>query len=297
MAESTALLFPGQGTQSPGMGIPFSDTPEFSIARSAGEILNLDVNKLLCNEEADTLSSTHDAQLAILITSLMSFETLKAQGFTYSSFAGHSLGQVTALMCAGVLSFEEGLIFASKRAQATQKAADTHQGSMAALLGADTSSAQKLCDSFIDLWIANDNAPGQIVIAGSPESIAKACDIARDYEIKKAVALPVNGAFHTPYMNEAAEELVSVLESMTFNDPICGVASNDDGRAYTKGDVWKDKLSVHVAKPVKWRDCMDAVALLEPTQVFEVGYGSTLAGLAKRCTPDLSVQSWYTGGN
>lgn len=295
MAERTALLFPGQGTQSPGMGLGFIDNDEFSIARNAGEILSLDIEKLLLNEEADALSSTHDAQLAILITSLMSYETLRRENIEPICFAGHSLGQVTALICAGVLSLEEGLTFASKRAKATQDCADKYPGAMAALLGADTKSAQELCDSFIDLWIANDNAPGQIVIAGNPENITKASEVARDYEIKKAVVLPVNGAFHTPYMNEAAEELSSVLSTMTFNTPACGVASNDDGRAYTTSDVWQDKLSVHVAKPVKWRDCMDAVALLEPTQVFEVGFGSTLAGLAKRCTPNLSVQSWYVG--
>jgi [acyl-carrier-protein] S-malonyltransferase len=293
MAEHTALLFPGQGTQSPGMGNPFLHRSEFSIAREAGDILGLDVEKLLCDESPDALSSTRNAQLAILITSLMSYESLKQRGFTPICFAGHSLGQVTALICAGVISREEGLVFAAKRADATQQCADKYPGAMAALLGADTKSAQALCDNFVDLWIANDNAPGQIVIAGSPQSIEKASEVVRDYEIKKAVVLPVNGAFHTPYMTEAAEELQEVLSTMTFNTPVCGVASNDDGRAYTTSDVWQEKLSVHVARPVKWRDCMDAVALLDPAEVFEVGYGSTLAGLAKRCTPDLAVLSWY----
>lgn len=296
MAERIAMLFPGQGSQLPGMGKPFLSTPQFSIALQAGELLGLDAQALLCDESPDALSSTHNSQLAILITSLMSYESLKEQGFEPICFAGHSLGQVTALICAGVLSFEEGINFASIRAKATQSCADNHGGSMAALLGADTNSAQSLCDSFPELWIANDNAPGQIVIAGNSESINKAAENARDFDIKKAVVLPVNGAFHTPFMEDAVSELNEVLATMTFSDPICGVASNDDGRAYTNGDIWKEKLSIHVARPVKWRDCMDAVALLEPEMAYEVGHGSTLAGLAKRCTPELKVQSWYTGG-
>ncbi len=289
------MLFPGQGTQSPGMGAPFLSRPEFSIAREAGDILDIDVKELLCDESPDALSSTQNAQLAILITSLMSYEVFKAEEITPICFAGHSLGQVTALICAGVLSLEEGLTFAARRAQATQECADKTDGAMAALLGADKESAQLLCDAFEELWIANDNAPGQIVIAGKKESITSATEVARDYDIKKAVALPVNGAFHTPYMNDAATELEGVLAKMTFHKPIAGVASNDDGRAYTTADVWKDKLSIHVARPVLWRDCMDAVNLLEPDVAYEVGYGSTLTGLAKRCTPQLSVQPFYMG--
>lgn len=295
MAERIAMLFPGQGTQSPGMGAPFVSRPEFSIAREAGEILEIDVKELLCDESPDALSSTQNAQLAILITSLMSYEAFRSQNIEPICFAGHSLGQVTALICAGVLSLEEGLNFAARRAQATQECADKTGGAMAALLGADTNSAQLLCDAYEELWIANDNAPGQIVIAGKKESIMSACEVARDFDIKKAVALPVNGAFHTPYMNDAVTALEGVLDPMTFNKPLAGVASNDDGRAYTTADVWKDKLSIHVARPVLWRDCMDAINLLEPDVAYEVGYGSTLAGLAKRCTPDLQVRAFYTG--
>ncbi len=292
MSEQIAMLFPGQGTQKSGMGSPFIDRPEFSIAKEAGEILNIDTTALLCNDE---LTSTHDSQLAILLTSLISFEISKKQNFEIVGLAGHSLGQVTALICSEVLSFEEGINFASKRANATQNCADKFGGAMAALLGADPSSAQLLCDNFDDLWIANDNAPGQIVIAGNLENIEKAAEISRDYEIKKVVKLPVNGAFHTPYMQEGAKELQGVLSTMTFSEPKYPVVSNDDGRAYHNGEIWRDKLSVHVASPVKWRDCMDAITLLEPTKCLEVGYGSTLAGLAKRCTPDLPVESFYEG--
>ncbi len=296
MAQRLAMLFPGQGTQSPGMGEPFVSRPEFSLAREAGKILDLDVEKLLCDTSDGALSSTHDAQLSILITSLMSYETLHATGNIPECFVGHSLGQVSALMCAGVLGFEEGIMFASRRAQATQKCADKYGGAMAALLGADNDSAQSLCDAYPELWIANDNAPGQIVIAGNTESIGKACEKARDFGIKKAVLLPVNGAFHTPFMEDAANELGVVLGSMTFNDPdpMSFIISNDDGRVYQSGSIWKDKLSIHVARPVLWRDCMNEVMETGADLTYEVGYGSTLAGLAKRCVPNMEVHSWYT---
>lgn len=295
MAERIAMLFPGQGSQTPGMGKVFENASEFSIARDAGDILNIDTTKLLCDESPDALKTTHDSQLAILITSLMSYERLKQKGHDPICFAGHSLGQVTALICAGAMSFEDGINFASRRAIATQNCADKYGGVMAALLGADTNSVNLLCETYPELWIANDNAPGQIVIAGNKESVQKAIDNYRDYKIKKAVLLPVNGAFHTPYMQDAVDELSDVLRSIEFNKPICGVASNDDGRAYTTAEIWPEKLAIHVASPVKWRDCMDAVALLEPAFAYEVGNGSTLSGLAKRCTPNLEVKSFYTG--
>ncbi|MFN8014993.1 MAG: ACP S-malonyltransferase [Acidimicrobiia bacterium] len=294
MADRVAMLFPGQGSQKAGMGKPFVDEPEFSIARKAQEILNIDVEKLLCDESEDSLTNTHDSQLAILLTSLMSFERSKAQDYEIVCFAGHSLGQVSALICADVISLEEGINFASKRAIETQKCADKNGGAMAALLGADKTASRLICETYPELWVANDNAPGQIVIAGNESSIDKVVENARDFELKKAIKLGVNGAFHTPYMNEASLALEPVLETMTFSKPIAPVASNDDGRAYSTFEIWQKKLSAHVSNPVLWVDCMDAVVLLEPQYGLEIGFGSTLAGLAKRCTPDFKVQSFYT---
>lgn len=295
VAAQIALLFPGQGTQSPGMGKVFADTKYFDIAKNASDVLGQDLASLICDESPDALSSTHNAQLAVLITSLMSYEKFKEKNETPICFAGHSLGQVTALICAGVLSFEEGIKFASIRAQETQKCADNKAGAMAALLGADNDSANELCNNLDELWVANDNAPGQIVVAGNPQSIEKAQEVYKDYAIKKVVKLPVNGAFHTPYMEDATEALRATLSEMTFNKPVCGVASNDDGRAYTVADVWQEKLALHVSRPVLWRHCMDAAWLLAPKYAYEIGYGNTLAGLAKRCTPELEVKSFYTG--
>lgn len=288
--QKTAYLFPGQGSQSPGMGKIFFDTPYFQIAKNAGEILGLDVEELLCSENPEILSSTHNAQLAILITSLMAFESIDKNEYEPICFAGHSLGQVSALICSETISLDEGLKFASARALETQKCADTRGGKMAALLGIEYDKCVKLCESFDEVYLANDNAPGQIVIAGNEKSIDAAVAACKDFGAKKGVLLPVNGAFHTPLMSEATEALYKVLSPMTFNKPSSPIISNDDAMSYTDGEVFKTKSDQHVSRTVRWRESMDAIVKTDLALAIEVGSGSTLAGLAKRCTPDLKVQ-------
>lgn len=290
--QKVAYLFPGQGSQTPGMGKIFSDTEFFQIARNAGDILNLDVDALLCSDDASVLSSTHNAQLAILITSLMAFESLDKSGFETTCFAGHSLGQVTALICSGTISLEEGLHFASRRAIETQKCADEKGGKMAALLGIEYDQAEKLCENFKEVYLANDNAPGQIVIAGNETELNKAIEICKDFGAKKGVLLPVNGAFHTPFMAGATQALFEVLTPMTFNVSSAQIISNDDAEAYFDGETFKTKSDQHVSRTVRWRESMTTINSLQPDFAIEVGNGSTLAGLAKRCTPDLTVKHY-----
>lgn len=287
--QKTAFLFPGQGSQTPGMGKIFLDTPYFQIANNAGEILGLDVNELLCSDNSEILSSTHNAQLAILITSLMAYKAIDKNEYEALCFAGHSLGQVSALICSETISLEDGLKFASARALETQKCADTKGGKMAALLGIEFEQALKLCESFEQVYLANDNAPGQIVIAGEEEMIYKAIENCKEFGAKKGVLLPVNGAFHTPFMQDATTALDSVLFNINFNDPNYPIISNDDAKCYGIGDIFKSKSSVHVSQPVLWRESMTTINNLQPEVAIEVGNGSTLAGLAKRCTPDLKV--------
>lgn len=290
--QKVAYLFPGQGSQTPGMGKIFSDTEHFQIARNAGDILNIDVDELLCSEDSSVLSSTHNAQLAILITSLMAYASINKSEFETSCFAGHSLGQVTALICSGTISLEEGLNFASRRAIETQKCADEKGGKMAAMLGIEFDQAEKLCEKFENIYLANDNAPGQIVIAGDETELNSAIEICKDFGAKKGVLLPVNGAFHTPFMSEATEALKDVLAPMTFHISSAQIVSNDDATAYSDGETFKTKSDIHVSRPVLWRESMTTINSLQPEFAIEVGNGSTLAGLAKRCTPDLSVQHY-----
>ena len=288
--QKVAYLFPGQGSQTPGMGKIFSDTEHFQIARNAGDILNLDVDELLCSEDASVLSSTHNAQLAILITSLMAYASIDKSEFETACFAGHSLGQVTALICSETISLEEGLNFASRRAIETQKCADEKGGKMAAMLGIEFDECEKLCEKFESIYLANDNAPGQIVIAGDETELNSAIEICKDFGAKKGVLLPVNGAFHTPFMFEATDALQKVLAPMTFSESSAQIVSNDDAAAYSDGETFRTKSDIHVSRPVFWRESMATINSFGPSFAIEVGNGSTLAGLAKRCTPDLTVK-------
>ena len=290
--QKVAYLFPGQGSQTVGMGKVFQDTEHFHIAEDAGILLDLDVKELLCSDNEDILKTTHNAQLAILITSLMSYESIDKSRLTPLFYAGHSLGQVTALICSETISFEEGIEFASKRALETQKCADTKGGKMAALLGIDFDGVISLIREVDGIYLANDNAPGQIVIAGEENSINHAIEICKDFGAKKGVLLPVNGAFHTPLMSQATKILTSTLASMTFNDPIAPVVSNDDANPYKDGEVFRKKSDQHVSNPVRWRESMDTINNTVIDFAIEVGNGSTLAGLAKRCTPDLEVKHY-----
>lgn len=285
-----AILFPGQGSQTPGMGKIFKDTKHFDIAKNAGEILGLNVDELLCSDDASVLSSTHNAQLAILITSLMAYDSLDKSDLEITCYAGHSLGQVTALICSDTISLEEGLNFASRRAIETQKCADEKGGKMAALLGIEYDQAEKLCENFEQIYLANDNAPGQIVIAGDETQLNDAIAMCKDFGAKKGVLLPVNGAFHTPFMAQATDALYKVLTDMTFKTSSAQIVSNDDAQAYFDGETFKTKSDQHVSRTVRWRESMTTINNLKPDFAIEVGNGSTLSGLAKRCTPNLEVK-------
>jgi len=209
-------------------------------------------------------------------------------------FAGHSLGQVTAMIASGALSIEDGVRFAAKRAEATQSAADRHPGRMAALIGATPDEAQAVCTAVSDCWIANDNAPGQIVIAGTPDGVEAAIEEAKNQGIKRAIPLNVGGAFHTPLMADATAELAEILDATAIAVPSAPVIANDDATAVTDPTMWKNRLARHVSVPVRWRTSMTTIQGLAPDACLEVGHGNMLAGLAKRTTPDLAVRAMAT---
>jgi [acyl-carrier-protein] S-malonyltransferase len=211
------------------------------------------------------------------------------------AFAGHSLGQVTALIASGALPLDAGVRFAARRAELTQRAADSHPGKMAALLGATPEQASEACTAAPDAaWVANDNAPGQIVIAGTPDGVDAAGARAKELGVKRVTPLNVGGAFHTPLMRDAADALPSELESVSFSAPAAPVVSNHDAKSYDDGDGWRDRLPEHVTVPVRWRASMETMVGLGVTSFLEVGHGSMLAGLAKRTTPDVPVRGIAT---
>ena len=202
---AVAVIFPGQGTQGAAMGAPWREHPAWGVVDRAEQALGEPLAQLLLAESADELARTRESQLSVLLTSLVVWEAAKDQLPAPVAFAGHSLGQITALIASGCLPFDEGVRLAARRAEATQAAADRHPGKMAAVIGADEAQVLEACAAAPDeCWLANDNAPGQIVIAGTPSGIERATKAAGDLGIRRVMPLKVGGAFHTPLMEEAA---------------------------------------------------------------------------------------------
>ena len=277
------------------MGAPWKGHPAWSVVDRAESALGESLAPLLLDAGAEDLARTRNAQLAVLLTSLVAWEALRpvlagAPDLETVAFAGHSLGQVTALVAAGTLTLDDGIRFAARRADLTQAAADAHPGRMAALLGAGEEQAQGACEAAPDAcWIANDNAPGQIVLAGTPEGLEAALARAKELGVRRAMPLPVGGAFHTPLMNDAVSGLEAVLADLPLREPSAPIVSNDDAQPYTDAEGWRERLARHVTRPVCWRASMGTLTDLGATMFLEVGYGSMIAGVAKRTVPDVAV--------
>lgn len=285
-----AVVFPGQGTQAPAMAVPWRDHPSWAVVERAEKAAGLPLTSLVTDAPAEQLARTREAQLSVLCTSLAAWDAVKERVDGVVAFGGHSLGQVTALIAAGVMEPDDGVRFAVRRADATQAAADAAPGRMAALLGASLEQAEAVCASAGgECWIANDNAPGQVVIAGTPEGVERATANAKEHGVKRATALNVGGAFHTPLMQPACEELTAALAGVTLSAPAAPIASNEDGALYEDGEGWRGRLVRHVTVPVRWRSCMETIAAAGATHLVEVGHGSMIAGLAKRTIPDVTV--------
>jgi [acyl-carrier-protein] S-malonyltransferase len=284
-----AVAFPGQGTQTPGMGQAWRDRPEWeAVVARAEAVVGEPLGRLLLDADAAELARTRNAQLAVLLTSLLAWEAI-CDRVVPVAFAGHSLGQVTALIAAGVVGFEDGLRFAVRRAERTQAAADAAPGAMAALLGGTIEHAEAGAAANAECWIANDNAPGQAVLAGTPNGLEAGIAAAKAAGARTARPLAVGGAFHTPLMQPAADALRDDLVGVALTAPSAPVVSNDDGEPYSDADGWRARSAAHVAVPVRWRLVQPTLVALGATRVLEVGHGTMLAALAKRTIPDTPV--------
>jgi len=272
------VMFPGQGAQRAELGAPWRDDHAWSIVERAEGVLDRSLSPLLLDPAA-SLDRTEDAQLAVLLASLMAWERARHDLGDSVALAGHSLGQVTALIAAGVLPFDDGIRLAARRARHTQRAADRREGRMVALLGARPEQAEQVCAAAPDAcWVANDNAPGQIVVAGTPAGV------------RRTTRLQVGGAFHTPLMDEARAAFAEDLATAPLRPSGPPVVSNGDARAYSDGDGWRTRLADHLVRPVRWRESVETLVRLGATELVEVGPGSTLAGLARRIAPDVHVR-------
>ena len=292
---SFAVIFPGQGAATPGAGQAWTDHPTWSVVGQAEAVLDRPLARLLLEADAAELSTTRASQLAVLLTSLVAWEALRgAVDEPPVAFAGHSLGQITALIAAGAVAPEDGVRLAARRADLSQDSADAHPGRMAALVGADLDGAARVCASGSDVWIANDNAPGQVVIAGTPAGLEAAGERARELGIRRVLPLDVGHAFHTPLLADAADGLHPLLGEVAFSEPAAPVVANTDALGHTDPDCWPDQLTRHLVEPVRWRDSQRTLAASGATTFVEVGPGNVLAGLARRTVPDVTVLNLAT---
>ncbi len=278
-----AFTFPGQGSQRPGMGLPWRDHESWELVDEASEIAGRDIGALLCDADADELRDTRNAQLTTFVSSLMVLDAVHRIGVEPTHCAGHSLGEYTALTATGALGFDDGIRLVAERSAAMHDAGLAQPGTMAAVLGLDDDQVEVACRrADADVWVANFNAPGQVVIAGSPDGVAAASTHAKDLGAKKVMPLQVSGAFHTPFMASARERLRAAISAANPRDTEVPVVSNVDALPHDQGSEWASLLSAQLSSPVRWKHCLLTLGDAGVTDFAELGPGGVLTGMAKR---------------
>ncbi|MFM8794179.1 MAG: ACP S-malonyltransferase, partial [Acidimicrobiales bacterium] len=290
-----AFTFPGQGSQRPGMGRPWEGHESWELVADASEVSGRDVARLLLDADAEELKDTRNAQLTTFVSSLMVLDAVERLGIEPSFCAGHSLGEYTALTATGALSFEDGVRLVVERADAMHEAGTVSPGTMAAVLGLDDDQVEVACrlaDS--DVWVANFNAPGQVVIAGSIDGVEAAGRHAKELGAKRVMPLQVSGAFHTPYMTAARERLRAAIALASPRDTEVPVVSNVDAQPHATGEEWSALLSAQLSSPVRWKHCLLSLADAGVSGFVELGPGGVLTGMAKRTVESLRTISVAT---
>lgn len=285
-----AFVFPGQGSQFPGMGKAIVEQSEAAkeLVEEANAQLGFDLAAIMFSGTEEELRRTDVTQPAIFLHSMLAYSTLNNP--QPSMVAGHSLGEFSALVAAGVLSFADGLRLVAARANAMQKACELEPGTMAAVLGLDDQKVEAVCSGITDIVVpANYNCPGQLVISGSVAGIEKACVALKEAGAKRALVLPVGGAFHSPLMKAAEEELQGAIQSITFNAPSCPVYQNVVAMPVTDPATIKQNLINQLTGPVKWTQSVQAMIADGATEFTEVGPGKVLQGLIQKIQKEVSV--------
>ncbi|MGI9604812.1 MAG: ACP S-malonyltransferase [Acidimicrobiales bacterium] len=281
------FMYPGQGSQTPGMGTPWTEHPSWELVEEASEVAGRDVAELLLHADADTLRLTHNSQLTTFVLSMVALDAVTRVGVEAVGHAGHSLGEYSALTAAGVLDYEDAVRLVAERGDAMQTAADTQAGTMAAVLGLDDDQVDIACARVAgDVWVANYNAPGQVVIAGAEDAVAEAGAVAKELGAKRSMPLPVGGAFHTPFMAPARDRLAKAIDQTDFREADTFVVTNVDATAHRAANDWSGLLNAQLCSPVRWRHSLHTLDNEGATTFIEIGPGSVLTGLVKRTMKD-----------
>ncbi|MEU3350987.1 ACP S-malonyltransferase [Streptomyces sp. NPDC037389] len=295
-ATPFAALFPGQGVQRQGMGARWRGTPSWSLVDTVSEASGHDVAELLLEAGTEALARTDLAQISVFTASLLSWTEFRDAHpeARVTAFAGHSLGEYTALVAAGALTAADGAHLVGARGRAMADAARHRPGAMAAVMGADPADVEELTDRVrrdgADLWVANLNSPQQTVIAGAPDAVeaAGARALANGWRYN---VLPVSAACHTAYMAPASQALAAALNEVTFRPAHAPVISNVDARPHTDGHGWPALCARQLVSPVRWNDTLHALVTdLGSARLTDFGPGRTLADLARRALPDVPAE-------
>jgi [acyl-carrier-protein] S-malonyltransferase len=288
-----AYVFPGQGAQFPGMGKDLYEASEQAkqLFDKANTILGFSITDIMFGEDAEALKKTNVTQPAIFLHSVILAKVL-GTSFMPEMVAGHSLGEFSALVAAGYLSFEDGLRLVSKRAMAMQKACEQNPSTMAAIIGLENEVVENICSEIDEIVVpANYNCPGQLVISGSNEGIDIACKKLTEAGARRALKLPVGGAFHSPLMEPARAELEQAIDSTNFSEGSCPIYQNVTAKPITNPKEIKENLRKQLTAPVLWTQTMQQMIADGLTSVTEVGPGKVLQGLFKKVDRQLETQS------
>ena len=287
-----AYVFPGQGAQFVGMGKDLYEQSPLAkkLFEKANEILGFRITDLMFEGTPEDLKQTKVTQPAVFLHSVISAFVL-GDDFKPDMVAGHSLGEFSALVAARALSFEDGLRLVYARAMAMQKACEVEPSTMAAVLGLSDEDVEEVCDSITQLVVvpANYNCPGQLVISGSIEGIDKACELLKEKGAKRALKLPVGGAFHSPLMQPASEELQAAINSTAFSSPVCPVYQNVNAYPQTDPEQIKQNLIAQLTAPVRWTQTVKNMVADGADLFVELGPGDVLKGLVKKISAGVEV--------
>ena len=279
-----AYVFPGQGAQFVGMGQDLynSSNEAKNYFDKANDILGFGITDIMFAGSDEDLKQTKVTQPAVFLHSVIS-ALVMGTDFRPDMVAGHSLGEFSALVASGALSFEDGLRLVSARAFAMQKACEINPSTMAAVLGLDDNKVEEICSQIDGVVVAaNYNCPGQLVISGKKDDVAKACELMKEAGAKRALPLQVGGGFHSPCMQPAKEELEKAIRATVFSKPVCPVYQNVDGKPYTDMENIKNNLIAQLTSPVRWTQTVRNMAADGATEFVELGPGTVLQGLIKK---------------